>query len=212
MTNDLDVLLVEGRPRAGEGAARSLTEAGHRVHRCYDSESRGFPCRGVTDPDACPLDGGIDVVLVVRHGVTPRAMPLEQGVGCAIRAGLPIVEDGPESLDPFEPWLVGRVDGDDHVAACEAAVGQGTEELVEAVVARVDRVVAAAGIDPAGVRCTVEPRGHHLRVGVEIDGPTDRMLEQVIAVRVLDALRGGRRTYGQVDVNVIGTSPAASNG
>ena len=46
----------------------------------------------------------------------------------------------------------------------------------------------------------------------EIDGPTDRMLEQVIAVRVLDALRGGRRTYGQVDVNVIGTSPAARNG
>jgi len=33
-------------------------------------------------------------------------------VSCAIRAGVSVVEHGSDILDPFEPWLAGRV-GDD---------------------------------------------------------------------------------------------------
>jgi hypothetical protein len=129
MTDDtarpLDVLVIESHQGAAAPASDILTAAGHRVHRCRDERSNGFPCRGVIDPDACPLAGPIDVALAVRWRIDPHITEIEQGVTCALRARVPLVESGPSALDPFAPWLTARVEGD-VVATCEAAAGRAT--------------------------------------------------------------------------------------
>ena len=104
----LDVLLVESHPGNGARVAGALERAGHHVHRCHEPGATGFPCTEITSPGSCPLDAGVDVALLVRR-VAPHPTDLEQGVSCALRAGLPIIEDGPTILDPFEPYLTGRV-------------------------------------------------------------------------------------------------------
>ena len=109
MGDVLDVLVVENRPGVAADAVAALGRAGHRVHRCHDDDDRGFPCRGVVEPDTCPLVGAVDVTLVVRRGVTPRPTGLEHGVSCSLRSRVPVVEDGPTALDPFDGWLAGRV-------------------------------------------------------------------------------------------------------
>lgn len=118
----LDVLVVESLPRAAAAAAEALTAAGHTVHRCYDDGVPGFPCYAVAGPGACPLDHHVDVALVVRRRVDPRPTVFERGVACALRAGVPVVEQGPDLLDPFAPWIEQRLtDRDDVVDACRRA-------------------------------------------------------------------------------------------
>jgi hypothetical protein len=64
----------------------------------------------VIDAEHCPLAAHADVALLVRDRVAPYPTPLEQGAMCAVRAGVPLVEDGSAALDPYEPWLAARVD------------------------------------------------------------------------------------------------------
>jgi hypothetical protein len=128
MTRPLDVLVIESHPGVAASAVHALEAAGHHVQRCYDDDSLGFPCRGVIDPAECPLARHSDVALLVRGRVAPRPTELEQGASCALRAGVPLVEDGPAALDPFEPWLAARVD-DSVVNTCEAASDTALGEL-----------------------------------------------------------------------------------
>jgi hypothetical protein len=123
MAQTLDVLVMESHPHAADEAEAALVAAGHRVHRCHEPGGHGFPCVGVIDPAACPLDRGVDVALLVRRRVAPRPTPWEGGVSCVIRAGVPLVEAGPDVLDPFERWVVARSDGD---------VGQACRRALEA--------------------------------------------------------------------------------
>lgn len=117
----LQVLLIESEPGAARHEPEVLEAAGHQVHRCFDPRGEAFPCRAIGSSDGCPLDHGIDVVLLVRPRVRLRPTTFEQGVTCAVRRSIPIVEVGPTVLDPFEDVVTTRVTGD--VAdACEAAV------------------------------------------------------------------------------------------
>jgi len=122
MTENMDVLVIESRRHYADQAVATLEAAGHRVLRCFDPGDEGFPCRGVTRPDECPIDRGVDVALVVRPRVAPQPTPLETGVSCALHAGVLLVEKGTASRDPFDPWLARRVGDEGVVAACEAAV------------------------------------------------------------------------------------------
>ena len=134
MRKTLEVLLIESRPGEGSVHSERLEAAGHRVHRCFtDAAHTGlaapghvplrdrYLCHGVTD-GSCPLERGIDVALLVRGRVTTEPTAGEAGASCALRAGVPLVEAGPELLDPFTPWLSARA-GDDIVAACETTAG-----------------------------------------------------------------------------------------
>jgi hypothetical protein len=208
MSRPLDVLVVESRHGVADAAARSLAAAGHHVATCYDDESRGFPCRGLLDPDACPLAGQPDVALVVRDHVAPRPMPLEGGVVCALRAGLPVVESGPAPLDPYGPWLAARVDGDsDVVAACEAASTAALDALARRIVGLTAPILTGAGVPPGRSRCGVEPDGLGLRVRFALPQAVGTRVRHALAVRVLDAVRGGGRTYGRVDVVIEDLRP-----
>lgn len=204
MTRTLDVLVLENRRGVGDEAVRSLEAAGHTVHRCHDADDRGFPCRGVLDPDGCPIDGHVDVAVLVRRSVTPRPTPLEDGVSCAVRAGVPIVEEGPEALDPFEPWIATRVRPDgDLVVACALAADRSFDPLRDDVRTKIGPLLHAAGLDPSEVGCDVQPAGSALDVHLDVPVAIDSSLEQALGVRVLDAVRsGGRGTYPQVHVQV----------
>lgn len=209
MTRTLDVLLIESHPGAGAAAADRLAADGDRVHRCYPAHTRpradgpigtrdGLLCAAITT-GKCPLDDGIDVALLVRQRFATRPAASEGGVSCALRAGVPVVEDGPELLDPFGPWLAGRVTGD-VTAACASAAEKAFQPLRQAVEERVGRVLAGAGLEPAAVLCAFEEHRHRLHV--VLGGPDVPLaLRQALAIRVLDAVRSSGRKYGQVDVS-----------
>lgn len=208
MTRSLDVLVLESRDGVATEAARSLEAAGHRVHRCHEPGDRGFPCRGVTEPNGCPIDGHVDVALLVRGRVTPRPTPLEDGVSCAVRAGIPIVEEGSDLLDPFDPWITDRVRADGDVAmACALAADRALDPLRESIRAKIGPLLTAAGIAPATVGCDVDPDGSSLQVHLDVPVEVDRSLEQAIGVRVLDAVRGFHQTFGSVHVLVHQPTP-----
>lgn len=194
----LDVLILESRRGAARHHAEALREAGHRVHLCHDQGSFDFPCRAITDGEACPIDGGIDVALVVRRGVNPRPTASEQGVSCAIRAGLPLVEDGPSVLDPYEPFLTLRVTGNvaDSIVQAQAS---DDEQLRTTIRAGVEPTLSRVGVDPDELGCTFQRAGTHLRVELAVPEAA-RDVDQALAVRVIDLLHDTRRTYDQIDV------------
>lgn len=206
MTTTLDVLLIEGQTAAGHDDTRRLVSAGHRVHRCFPHrEARGrvplrdrYLCAAVTD-GRCPLDDGIDVALLVRDPDTTEPVATEVGVSCALRSGVPVVEDGPDVLDPFEPWVSARAEEDDVVSACERAASTGFAGLEHAIDERLSPILAHLELGPDELSYRFETDGSRLRV--VLSGPAlPHRAEQSLAVRVLDAVRVGRRSFGPIDV------------
>jgi hypothetical protein len=203
MTKTLSVLVLESNRHGAAPAVEALEAAGHTVHRCHDEDDRGFPCRGITQADGCPLDGTIDAALVVRPRITPRPTSLEDGLTCAIRAGVPIVEDGPDFLDPFSPWVTRRVrPGFGVVDACVEAADAGFDPMRGAIIDRIGAVAAGAGITASAVSCHIDRDGSSLAVHLDLPCAVNRGVEQALAVRVLDAVHSLGHTVGNVDVHV----------
>jgi hypothetical protein len=208
MATSLDVLLIESSPGAADHAAMALADAGHHTHRCYGPDERGFPCRGARDPALCPLDEGIDVTVLVRPRLTPRPTPLETGVSCALRARIPLVEKGTETLDPFAPWVRARVApdaGGDVVDACVEAAETAHDQLVDRIRRRTLRTLAVAGASPGPLGCVVERRGRVLRV--ELFGPqVGKAVEHAVAVRIADAVRTEGLRHTTLDISYHATA------
>ncbi len=205
MGTPLDVLLIESHPGVATSRAEELEVAGHRVHRCWaPTVERGHaddgrePCTGVTG-SGCPIDAGVDVALLVRRGVSPRVRVTESGVGCAIRAGVPVVEDGAVALDPFGPYIARRA-GTDVARACEQAVDEVWSQ-VEATLRRTTaHLLAEEGIDPEDVHLRAEVTDDALVVRIE--GPAmGPRLRQALAVRAADALRELPHRSERVDIS-----------
>lgn len=211
MERPLDVLIMETTRGGARSAVVELEAAGHRTHRCRDDGAPAFPCRGVVDPSTCPLEGPVDVTLVVRNTVHPSTSTLEDGVSCSLRAGVPVVEDGTSILDPFEGWLTTRV-GDRSVAsACEEAASTGFAGLVTDVVASCARLVRTWGGDPGEMGCRTHTAWPSLQVEVEVPVHLNQGQQEALAVRALDAVRAGRRSFGKVNVQVHGASAGAND-
>ena len=194
----LDVLVVESHPGASQHQAEQLRAAGHRVHLCQEPGSDGFPCREITAPGSCPVDGGIDVALLVRRHVAPRPTDREQGIGCVIRAQVPVVEDGPAVLDPYAAYIAERVT-DDVVASCEAAAANGYDPMRAAILERMAPLLQAVGHGVSDMACSFTRVGPDLRV--HLRGPAmSPDQEQALAVRAMDAINAMDRSYGRIDV------------
>lgn len=205
MTPPLDVLVLESRRGAAAGAARDLARAGHRVHRCHDPADDGFPCLGLADGE-CPLDGHVDVAVLARDGGGPQPTPLEDGVSCALRAGVPVVEAGPaDDDDPFAEWLTARAEpGADLVATTEHAAEQARQAMSRTILTVVAPLLADAGISPRAARCTVAPQGRALHVRIDVPTAVDEGLQNALAVRALAALGSERRTHDSIGISVNG--------
>jgi hypothetical protein len=206
MTRTLDVLVIESRRGAGRRADEALAAAGHRVHRCYEHGTDEFPCRGLLEPDACPLDDGVDVALLVRPRIDPRPTPRESGVTCALRAQVPLVEVGDHPLDPYEPWVAARVaDAHDHdamVAACTGAVEDRLGEKSRHLVERLDPLLASLGVAPEQVECRVEFRDHRAVISLMLPAHVDDQARHALAVRAVDVLRSSGAAARTTDVTL----------
>lgn len=208
MTESLEVLLVESNPGVGRDARIELEAAGHRVHTCFEGAESSFACVGLSGSDPCPLDHRLDVALVVRHGVRRGPTPTEAGLRCAIRAGVPVVEQGNDLLDPYAPWVKARV-GDDVVTACEAAASD--DELIAEIRSSMSELLDAAelGIDDVGI--VFERRPDLLQVHLIGDGRVSERTAQALGVRVLDVLRNSpREQYASVKVQFHPGEPATA--
>lgn len=197
----LDVLVFEANPGDAAAGVAELTAAGHEVHQCFESSGQGIACKAVTD-DHCPLDEGIDVAVLFRRRVTPRPTARERGAHCAVRAGVPLLEDGPTVLDHYEPYLAGRVTTS-VVEACVEAVRRFDADL-----RTVTETTLAAMLDGIEVAITFERRGQDLEV--EIGGPDLPMQQRhALGVRVLDALRKAKRDARQIGVRYRVVEPSS---
>jgi hypothetical protein len=203
MRERLDILVMEAEPHTNDAAITALEAAGHRVHRCHDADSPGFPCRGALDRTACPVDLDLDVALLMRHGIRPEVSPLEAGATCAIRADVPIVELGTDLLDPFAPWVDRRIaSAAEAPGACEDVAIHSRDPLRRAIRNRISALLDAAGIDSTAVECTIGGGSTSLDVHLDLPEPVGVRVEHALAVRVLDAIRSSGRTYGKIDVSV----------
>jgi hypothetical protein len=203
-TPSFDVLLLESHPHVGDRAADDLGSAGHRIHRCHP-DPRGFSCVALVKDGQCPIDDGIDVAVLVRRPLEPVPTHFEDGVTCARRAGIPIVEQGPKHPDPWAPWIEARLDLDSpELALVAAAVARGVDAPAQAAIRRtLAPLLQATGIDASAVDCRLERAGTGLAVHVTLPVPADRRLRSAIGVRVLDGLRAAAtKTLGNVDVYV----------
>lgn len=201
----LDVLVLESRRGAAAAAAQELARAGHRVHRCHHPADDGFPCIGLADGD-CPLDGHVDVAVLARENGGPQPTPLEDGVSCALRAGVPLVEVGPaDEDDPYDEWLTARAEpGTDLVAAAEQAAAQTRRAMGRTILTVIAPLLADAGLSPQAATCTVEPEGRALHVRIDVPAAVDEGLQNALAVRALAALGAARRTHDSIGISVNG--------
>lgn len=206
MTRHLDVLVAESHPGLAASAVAALEAAGHTVHRCYEPGQRGFPCVAVRGKP-CPLDGPIDVAYLYRLPMTPRTTGLEDGVRCALRQQVPVVEHGSSLLDPFDPFVDARVTDGDVVHTIEAVAEHRHDPLQVDVLRRLGPLLVNAGLSVDRVTCHIEPAGTDLVIRLVVDGPENRRLDSAMAVRALDAVRATGRRFGHVDVSVDHSSP-----
>jgi hypothetical protein len=127
--------------------AAALEAAGHEVVRCTRLGRVAFPCDGLEGN--CPLDGTVDLAVVVHDRPTGDISPGEAGVVCALRDGLPLVVAGNGARHPFG----------DKVAAVAASVEDVTSACQRAVAARNARLARLAGtpvaVEGGRVRATL---------------------------------------------------------
>lgn len=201
MTRHLNVLVAESHPGLAASDIAAMEAAGHTVHRCYEPGQRGFPCTAVHG-EPCPLDGPVDVAYLHRLPMTPRATPLEDGIRCAVRQAVPVVEHAASLLDPFEPFVDAWVTDGDVVRSIESVAEHRYDPLQLDVLRRIGPLLQSAGISPDHVTCRVEPSGLDLDIRLTVDGPADPRLDAALSVRALDAVRAAGRRFGHVDVSV----------
>ncbi len=200
MGNPLNLLIMESHVGAADLAAEQLQAEGHTVHRCHDGDGTAFPCIGVAEPDGCPIDQSVDVALLVRRGVGPTPTPLEDGVPCALRAGIPVVEDGTDLLDPYAEFITTRVGtGESIVDACERAVTEAMAPLESEVAAALVPFLEANGLGAGDCPVEMESRGDLLRIHLHTGG-MEPMLTGQLSVKAADTVRAMRRTWSSIEV------------
>jgi hypothetical protein len=206
----LHLMVLESHPGAATHAVRRLEQAGHVIHRCHGADGPAFPCNGVADGADCPADRPIDVALVVRKGITPRPTPTEDGVSCALRAGIPLVEDGADLLDPYAPFITARVWADDNVVeVCERAVAEALRPLEDQVRASLQPFLEAAGRESDAVEVHLDAAGDVLRVHLVGDDLSSQ-LSGLLGVKAVDRLRELQRRWAHVEVSVTDRSAPRS--
>lgn len=207
MRTPLNLLILESHPGAADRAVTELEAEGHSVHRCHEPGAAAFPCAGVAGEHSCPLEAQVDAALLVRRGVSPSPTPLEDGVPCALRAGIPVVEDGTDVLDPYTEHITTRVGVDESLGdAVRRAVTEAMEPLEAEVHAALVPFLTANGFDAADCSVRLEPRGDLLRIHLHADG-LPSMLTGQLSVKAVDTVRTMRRTWPSIEVTTADLTP-----
>jgi hypothetical protein len=183
------ILVMESETGIATPYEQELVEAGHEVVRCHEPGAPAFPCAGVTDHEACPLEhGAVDVALLVRDPIAERPTARESGVACALRARVPVLEPGlDEGADPFTGY-VERFEGD-VVTAVEAIADRPSAGHADAVKAHLLTSPAAASIDPDALVVTAWRRGTALNLEVALPPDAPQELHTAAAAWAIGAAR-----------------------
>lgn len=138
----------------GGSTALALEAAGHTVVRCHPTGDRTLRCAGLQGH--CPMDGTVDVAVVVHEAPGTTIDPGEAGGICALRDGVPLVVAGNGAPSPFRHLATAIAAGPTDVAgACERAVAVRERHLGQLVDGEVTvnggrvRAVLRAGASPA---------------------------------------------------------------
>jgi hypothetical protein len=182
-------------------AIAQLQAAGHRVERCHEPGARAFPCAAL-NPGRCPLeDGEIDVVLTVRARSHPRPSPLEDGVTCALRRHVPVVVAGRTGNHPFQQYDVAVAGVDDVVETCERAATGPQRDHEAAATRALHQTLDVAGLPLEGSRVEVHRTGAGLRANVYVPRETGKRQRDIVAVRVVGALRAFDRSTKHIEID-----------
>ena len=142
--------------------AEALERAGHTITRCGTSPSRPFPCQGLEG--RCPLDGSVDVAVVVHSGPPGMFHVGEAGVVCALRDGVPLVVAGDAGDCAYREQVSAvAASADDVDDACRRAVDARARRLGRLIGGRVEvqgREVHA--VLPAGAESADTVRAHRV--------------------------------------------------
>jgi hypothetical protein len=139
-----------------DAVADVLTAAGFDIVRCAEPGTVGFPCRGAEG--SCPLDGSIDVAVVVHDRPSLDLTPGEVGVVCALRDGVPVVVAGNHTHSAYRGQCDAEAaDVDDIVAACRRAMAAAQHRASDFV------------SNFAGVPAEVTRQGHAIAVQLPVD-------------------------------------------
>jgi hypothetical protein len=201
MDTTLDVLVIESHPGAADRAVDELSGDGHVVHRCHESD-RAFPCVGLERDRRCPVEAHVDVALVVRRGVVPSPTPFEDGVPCALRAGIPVVEHGTDLHDPYVEHLSARVRTDESLsAACSRAVDEAMRPEAERVESALVPFLRANGLPDDAVEVVLEAHRDALRIHLAARGDQQigSLLTGQLSVKAVDVVRRMRRTWSTIE-------------
>ena len=193
----MKVMLLESHRGAADDVAAELEHQGHEVRRCHEAKMSAFPCNALIDGAGCPLEGGgVDVAVTVRPHVAPRPSALEDGVTCALRAGVPLVVAGNLALNPYEPWATQLVDEERAVAACERAAAGGYQGAVAVI-----RAALAPMLPVEDIEIVVRRQGEGLQIRLTLPHEL-RHLGSRAAVRAVSALRRRTPDTKTIDVSV----------
>ncbi len=164
----MEVLVLGAIGTDVDSVVETLQRAGHGVHQCAPhgfAAQAGADCVGSATPAACPLQGPIDVALMVDSGPQIEGMQ-PTGLGCAVRDHLPLAVVKP---------------GDDPVLAALDALR--ARDLVWTNALR-----ELVGRDD--VECTSSRLESNLQVDVFADvDPTDSAVIGRISSRAYDVVR-----------------------
>jgi hypothetical protein len=196
----LNVMVLESEYGAADQARAELAEAGHVVLRCHERGQPPFPCRGIVDAAACPLNSHVvDVALTVRSRVRSQPAASEDGVRCALMNHVPLVVAGPSALDPYDGFETRVLDRTyDVVETCEAAAGAELVAYARRAEAVLAECIGAHRASSARVSVTRLSGGLRVRVA-GLDEATPQECQTAV-VRIVGALRRLDRAARTIDV------------
>jgi hypothetical protein len=168
-------------------AAARLRGQGDTVATCY-GDANGEWCAAVSG-GRCPLDDGVDMVVVVRPEISAERLPREEAALCGAARGIPVVIAGASGGHPYAAIAT----ADDETSDVTAVVGTvAALPLVwhsTVATGALRTSLIASGVDPAGAWVDVHRRNGGLVVHLNLLAPGDRRSLGVAAVRVLAAMR-----------------------
>lgn len=199
------VLVLEAEPGAADEPIATLEARGHEVVRCHEAGQAAFPCAGLHDAGACPLEGGgVDVALTVRRHARSVPTPHEDGVACALRMRVPLVVAGEAALNPYAD--LGAVEAGDRdlesVLAEAVRDARPGHSRVALDALRASLLANDQPVDGANARVWRARTGLHAVLEMADTVPTK--VRDMAAVRVTSALREYDRHAAQIDVSVEG--------
>jgi hypothetical protein len=197
---DMHVLMLQTGSAGSSAAAADLARHGYEVVVCHpDGDETCVALAG----GRCPLDAApVDAAVVVRPYAADSALPLEDGVYCAARRGIPLVVAGQPAGHPFGAWASAEEEGTAVGATVDTVLASPLPRLSTIATATLRQALARRGITETPAR--VEVRRRHGGVAVELIGVDDLAADAKAAasVRVAGAIRAVDPWVRSIDVAV----------